>query len=98
MKRDNLSKNYLLKKIYYRLGIPHSFSKKILNYFLDIIVIGLIRDDKVKITGFGTFKILKKKSRIGRNPKTKIEYEIKSRKVVSFLPSKTVKNKINKKN
>ncbi len=98
MKRDNLSRNYLLKKIYYNLGIPNSFSKKILNYFLDIIVTGLVRDGKVKITGFGTFKILKKKSRIGRNPKTKVEYEISSRKVVTFSPSSTVKNKINKKN
>mgnify|MGYP001353797996 CR=1 FL=1 len=95
MKRDNLSKNYLLKKIYYRLGIPHSFSKKILNYFLDIIIIGLIRDDKVKITGFGTFKILKKKSRIGRNPKTKESKVISSRDVVLFKPSKEFKALVN---
>jgi len=98
MKRNNLSKNIILKKINYNLGIPNSFSKKILNLFLKVILEGLNRDGKVKLSGFGTFKILNKKSRIGRNPKTKVEYLIKARKVVTFLPSYLAKKKINKKN
>ncbi len=61
MKRNNLSKNIILKKINYNLGIPNSFSKKILNLLLEIIVEGLNRDGKVKLSGFGTFKILNKK-------------------------------------
>jgi nucleoid DNA-binding protein len=40
---------------------------------------------------------LNKKSRIGRNPKTKVEYQIKARKVVTFSPSYSVKREINKK-
>jgi len=40
---------------------------------------------------------LNKKSRIGRNPKTKVEYQIKARKVVTFLPSCLTKKEINKK-
>jgi len=64
---------------------------------LEIIVEGLNRDGKVKLSGFGTFKILNKKSRIGRNPKTKVEYQIKARKVVTFLPSYLTKKEINKK-
>ena len=97
MKRNNLSKNIILKKINYNLGIPNSFSKKILNLLLEIIVEGLNRDGRVKLSGFGTFRILNKKSRIGRNPKTKIEYQIKARKVVTFSPSYSVKREINKK-
>ena len=64
---------------------------------LEIIVEGLNRDGKVKLSGFGTFKILNKKSRIGRNPKTKVEYQIKARKVVTFLPSYLIKKKLTKK-
>ena len=97
MKRNNLSKNIILKKINYNLGIPNSFSKKILTLFLKVILEGLNRDGKVKLSGFGTFKILNKKSRIGRNPKTKVEYQIKARKVVTFLPSYLTKKEINKK-
>ena len=96
MKRNNLSKNIILKKINYNLGIPNSFSKKILNLLLEIIVEGLNRDGKVNLSGFGTFKLLNKKSRIGRNPKTKIEVMISARKVISFIPSKNLLKKINK--
>ena len=95
MKRNNLSKNIILKKINYNLGIPNSFSKKILNLFLEIIVEGLNRDGKVKLSGFGTFKILNKKSRIGRNPKTKEEVMIGERKVISFKASKNVLKYLN---
>ena len=49
----------------------------------------------MKISTFGTFKILKKKARIGRNPKTKIETQITARKVVTFKPSLLLKEKIN---
>ena len=50
----------------------------------------------VKIHNFGTFKIRNKKSRKARNPKTKVEVIIAPRKVISFLPSKHLLNKVNK--
>ena len=95
MKRQNISKNDVSKEIYASLGIPISYTNKLFDFIIDAIVLGLIKDDKVKISGFGTFKILHKKKRIGRNPKTKIEYEIKERKTVSFYPSKEVGKFIN---
>ena len=84
MRRQNLSKNHVSSKIYTNLGIPKTFSKKILDTVLDIITEGLITNGFVKIKGFGTFKIFKKKSRLGR-------------KVISFYPSKHVKRTINEK-
>ena len=95
MKRDNITKNDVLKEIHSNLGIPIIFLKKILNSILEIIANELNTNNKMKISGFGTFKILNKKSRIGRNPKTGKEYEIKSRKTVVFYPSTKIKNKIN---
>ena len=77
MKRDNITRKDLRKQIFFDLGIPDSLSDKILNSFFDIIIEGLLRDDEVKISGFGTFKILNKKERIGRNPKTNEPYTIK---------------------
>ena len=50
----------------------------------------------IKISSFGTFKVINKKERIGRNPKTKVEAKILSRKVVKFKPSLLLKEKINK--
>ena len=53
---------------------------------------------KLKINGFGKFKLLNKRSRYGRNPKTGEEFEIKARKVVTFYPSINIKKKINNEN
>ena len=95
MKRHNITKNTVLKEIYYNLGIPSVFSEKIFNSVIEILIEGLNRDYKVKISRFGTFKVLKKKSRIGRNPKTGQEHQIEARKTVKFYPSLEIKKKIN---
>ena len=64
MKRSNISKNELLKIINSNLGTPLSLSEKIINEIFNIIIEGLNSENFVKISGFGTFKILDKKSRI----------------------------------
>ena len=52
--------------------------------------------EKIKIHSFGTFQVVNKKERVGRNPKTKIEAKITARKIVKFKPSQKIKEKINK--
>ena len=59
-------------------------------------IINLRKKKIVKLSKFGTFSIREKKSRIGRNPKTKEEKEISKRNVVLFKPSKEFKELINK--
>ena len=54
-----------------------------------------MNEKKLKISKFGTFSIRKKKSRIGRNPKTKEKKIISDREVVLFKPSKEFKEFIN---
>ena len=95
MKRHNITKKDLKNEIHFNLGIPDSLSKKILNSFFEIIIEGLLKDGEVKISNFGKFKLLNKRSRYGRNPKTGEEYKIKARKVVTFYPSINIKKKIN---
>jgi len=95
MKRHNISKNEILQKIYYNLGTPKVFSNKILNLILEIITEGLKKNNKVKISGFGTFKVLNKNSRMARNPKTGEKHLIKAGKTITFYPSKKIKRKIN---
>jgi len=97
MKRHNITKKDLEEEIHFNFGIPNPLSEKILNSFFEIIIEGLLRDGEVKISNFGKFKILHKKARIGRNPKTKEEFNISKRKVVTFYPSLSIKRKINEK-
>ena len=95
MKRSNITKDEILKTINSSLGTPLSLSEKILNEILNIIVEVLNSENIVKIKGFGTFKTLNKKSRIGRNPKTGQIHQIDARKTVAFYPSKNFKRAIN---
>ena len=55
-----------------------------------------LREGKnIEIRGFGTYKVVKRKARIGRNPKTKEKAIITPRRVVKFKPSLSVKTKLN---
>lgn len=50
--------------------------------------------ESIKISGFGTFNVRQKGSRVGRNPKTGITLEIKPRRVISFKISSQLKQEI----
>ena len=53
-----------------QLGFSKKISNNITEDFINILVDNLIQSKKVKISNFGTFFLKRKKSRIGRNPKT----------------------------
>ena len=95
-----LKKNFIRKnlsyKIYQELGFSKNISSKIIDDFFEILVLELIKSNKIKISSFGTYEVINKKERIGRNPKTKIEAKISSRKVVKFKPAIVIKEKLNR--
>ena len=95
--RINLTKKDLVNIIYMQIGFSKSISENLINEFFSLIVSNLIKEKKLKISNFGTFSIRKKKSRIGRNPKTKEKKIISDRNVVLFKPSKDFKIFINSK-
>ena len=95
MKRNNITKNDILKNIQKRNGLPISYLEEIFEHILFVIKEGLLKNGIFKISGFGTFKVLFKRQRLGINPKTRIKYPIIERKVVSFYPSKLIKKKLN---
>tara|TARA_B100000674_G_C37674002_1_gene838348 strand:+ start:136 stop:438 length:303 start_codon:yes stop_codon:yes gene_type:complete len=94
-KRDNTKKKDISNEIYNKLGYPKLYLEKFLDDTIEVIIEGLIKDGNLKIDNFGSFKILKKGRRIGRNPRTKKEYEISPRKIVTFKTSNFLKEKIN---
>ena len=98
MMRINLTKKDLVNLIYMQLGFSKQISENLINDFLSTIILNLKKEKKLKLSKFGTFSLRKKKSRIGRNPKTKEEKVISSREVVLFKPSKEFKEFINNKN
>ena len=93
--RVNLTKKDLINSIYMQIGYSKQISENLIDDFLFTIVSNIKDEKKLKLSKFGTFTIRKKKSRIGRNPKTKETKVISSREVVLFKPSKEFKEFIN---
>ena len=93
--RINLTKKDLVNLVYMQLGFSKQISENLIEDFLSTIVTNIINEKKLKLSKFGTFSIRQKKSRIGRNPKTKETKVISSRNVVLFKPSKEFKEFVN---
>ena len=96
--RTNLTKKDLVNIIYMQVGFSKQISEHLVDEFFSLITLHLKKEKKLKLLKFGTFFIRSKKSRIGRNPKTKEDKIISERNVVLFKPSKEFKEFINLKN
>ena len=93
--RVNLTKKDLVNYVYMQLGFSKQVSENLIEDFLSTIALNIKEDKKLKLSKFGTFTIRQKKSRIGRNPKTKERKVISRRNVVLFKPSKDFKSFVN---
>ncbi len=86
MSQDKVTRETIAKQISIEFGIAYSSVYKKIDRILEIWGNEITNFDS-SINNIGSFKIKKKNDRIGRNPKTKEEYVIKSRKVISFKKS-----------
>ena len=93
--RINITKKDLVNSVYMQLGFSKQVSESLIEDFLSTIILNIKNEKKLKLSKFGTFSIRKKKSRIGRNPKTKETKVISSRDVILFKPSKEFKEFVN---
>ncbi|MDA8919012.1 integration host factor subunit alpha [Candidatus Pelagibacter sp.] len=98
MTRTNLTKKDLINSVYMQIGFSKNISENLIDDFLTTITENLKNERKLKLSKFGTFSIRSKKSRIGRNPKTKEQKVISDRDVVLFKASKEFKDLVNSKN
>jgi DNA-binding protein HU-beta len=86
-----MTKAELIEKIAKDSGIPKTTAKVAFDSAIEGIMQGLKkRNSKVTLAGFGTFKKVYRKTRMGRNPQTGEKIKIKGRNVITFKPSKTL--------
>ena len=93
--RINLTKKELVNAIYMQLGFSKLIAENLIDDFLSTITDNIKKEEKLKLSKFGTFTIREKKPRVGRNPKTKETKIISKRKVILFKASKEFKDLIN---
>tara|TARA_B110000238_G_scaffold19221_1_gene18860 strand:+ start:1157 stop:1459 length:303 start_codon:yes stop_codon:yes gene_type:complete len=98
MTKKNLTKKDLINSVYMQIGFSKNISENLIDDFLETIIENLKNEKKLKLSKFGTFSIRSKKSRIGRNPLTKVQKIISERDVVLFKASKEFKDLVNSKN
>ena len=78
-----------------QIGFSKKISENLLEDVFQILLKNIVIEKKVKIAKFGTFILRKKNQRVGRNPKTKEVKIISERNVISFKPSRELKQLIN---
>ena len=69
-------------------------AEKALTAVIDSIASALKRGKNVQLIGFGTFKVVNRKARMGVNPKTGEKIKIKASKTVKFAVGKELKSKL----
>ena len=88
----------IVRAIQLETNLQFGEAEKLVNDMLETIKEKLENGENVLITGLGKFELRDKKSRPGRDPKSKRGYQISARRVVTFHPSKIWRDELNKKN
>ncbi len=91
-----MTKSSLIEIVAQDAGIKKKEAEAAINALFNAIESELTTGGKVQIAGFGTFKVKERAPRIGLNPKTKQQIAIPASKSPAFVPSKTLKEQIDK--
>ncbi len=92
---ENVTKKNLAENISNQTGISYSQTSLIVDDLFDFIIEIADEEGSLVIPQFGKFQIRKKNARSGRNPKTKEEFKIEEREVLTFNCSDILKEFIN---
>ncbi|MEZ4818788.1 MAG: integration host factor subunit alpha [Bdellovibrionota bacterium] len=88
------TKASMIDAICEKIGLPKASLQMWLSSF-EMMKETLERGDNLKISGFGSFLIRDKRSRMGRNPQTGESMEITARRVITFKPSQILRDALN---
>ncbi len=96
MKKNKINRTQLIEALADRLGISNTQSEKFLMTFIETVTDNLKKGKEVNITGFGNFRVVRRKERMGVNPKTGKSMKINSSISVAWRVGKTLKENIRK--
>jgi len=92
-----MTKEELVKSVSKRMEISQSQASKGIDAMFAVLKESLGKGDSYRMIGFGTFKVVERSERKGRNPRTGEEITIPAQKTVRFLPGKELKELMNPK-
>ncbi|MBF0505386.1 MAG: HU family DNA-binding protein [Nitrospirae bacterium] len=89
-----MTKADLIEKIASGTGISKADAGRALDATIDAVKFALKKGQKVTLVGFGTFSVVKRKARKGRNPRTGADIKIPAAKIPKFSAGKTLKDAV----
>jgi DNA-binding protein HU-beta len=90
-----MTKADLIEGLAGKLGLNKADAEKAVNIVLDDIISALKREERVNISGFGTFSVSTRQARTGRNPKTGESIQISASRSAKFKAGKQLKDSLN---
>lgn len=92
-----MNKKELIEQIAEQTKLTKKECAVVVNAMIDTMSRELQQDGEIRLTGFGTFEVKRRRARIGRNPRTNNVVEIPPLNVPVFRPGKVLKETINSK-
>ena len=89
-----MNKADLVEKIADQTGLTKKTSREAVDVIISAITDSLSREEKVTLVGFGTFQVMERKARKGRNPQTRETINIPAKNVPKFGPGKGLREAV----
>jgi DNA-binding protein HU-beta len=96
MKSTKINRTELIDALASSVGVSKAQAEKFLNSFVDVVTAHLKKGNEVNITGFGIYRVVERKPRMGVNPKTRQPMKIGSSVSVAWRVGKTLKEAVRK--
>lgn len=89
-----MNKADLVDEVARQTGLSKKVCRETVDAVISTITDALAKREKVTLVGFGSFKIMTRKSRRGRNPQTGEELQIPAKEVPKFDPGKSLRQAV----
>ena len=92
-----MNKGELVEEVTNQTGLTKKTSREAVDAVISTITDSLAREEKVTLVGFGTFQVIRRKERTGRNPQTGQTIQIPAKKFPRFRSGKGLRTKVEQK-
>jgi len=89
-----MNKAELAEEVSTETGLTKAASGRVVSGITDAITDALARGERLILVGFGTFRVIKRKARRGRNPRTGETIQMPAKKVAKFVPGKGLREAV----
>ncbi len=91
-----MTKSDLIKKMHWsNQHLPFETVDAIVRTIIDQITLNLSHHGRIEIRGFGSFEVIDRKPRLGRNPRSGEPVQVPAKKLPYFKPGKELRARVN---